>query len=167
MNQDATNPAGGAGEESLKLAVEEVLAEHPFLKGMKKEHIRLLADNAMRTNYLAGDYVFRQDDPANRFYLIEKGKVSLEYHRRDDAPLVAQVLGPGEVIGWSWLFPPYFWHCDARVTEPTTAIFLYGTRLRDQCEADHDFGYEMLKRMNQVVVQRLQTARRQMTASPR
>ena len=152
----------GTGEASAVKTVESVLAGHPFLHGLKPEYLRLLNDSAMRTRYDVGNYIFRQEDLANRFYLIEKGRVSLEYCRRDEAPVVAQVLGPGDVLGWSWLFPPYYWHCDARVVEPATAIFLYGTRLREQCEQDHDFGYEMLKRMNQVIVQRLQSARRQL-----
>ena len=66
------------------------------------------------------------------------------------------------MLGWSWLFPPYYWHFDARALEPTTAIFFYGTRLREQCEQDHDFGYEIMKRMTQVVIQRLQATRKQL-----
>jgi CRP-like cAMP-binding protein len=75
---------------------------------------------------------------------------------------VVQIIGPGEVLGWSWLFPPYYWQFDTRALEPTTAIFFYGTRLREQCEQDHAFGYEMMKRMTQVVIHRLQAARKQL-----
>jgi CRP/FNR family cyclic AMP-dependent transcriptional regulator len=64
------------------------------------------------------------------------------------------------VLGWSWLFPPYCWQFDARTLEPTEAIFFYGTPLREQCEQDHNFGFEMMKRMTQVIIQRLQGARR-------
>ena len=143
-------------------AVESVIAEHPFLRGLKPEHLRLLADSAMRMHYNAGELIFCEGDPANRFYLIEQGRVSLESHRRDEAPVAVQVIGPGDVLGWSWLFPPYYWHFDARALEPTTAIFFYGTRLREQCEEDHDFGYEMMKRMTQVVIRRLQATRKQL-----
>ena len=116
----------------------------------------------MRMRYEAGELIFREGDPANRFYLIEQGQVSLESHRKDEAPVAVQVIGPGDVLGWSWLFPPYCWHFDARVLEPTTAIFFNGTRLREQCEQDHDFGFEVMKRMTQVVIQRLQAARKQL-----
>ncbi len=140
-------------------AVEAVIAGHPFLRGFAPAHLRLLADNAMRMRYDAGEIIFRKGDPANRFYLIEEGKVSLESPRRDQAPVVVQVIGPGDVLGWSWIFPPYDWQFDARAVEPTTAIFFYGTRLREQCDEDHDFGFEMMKRMTQVVIHRLQAAR--------
>ena len=157
------NPHGSAKDESSAAkAVESVIAEHPFLHGLKPEHLRLLADNSMRMRYEAGELIFREGDPANRFYLIEQGRVSLESHRRDEAPVAVQVIGPGDVLGWSWLFPPYYWHFDARAVEPTMAIFFYGTRLREQCEQDHDFGFEMMKRMTPVVIHRLQATRKQL-----
>ncbi|HXI51507.1 MAG TPA: Crp/Fnr family transcriptional regulator [Candidatus Saccharimonadales bacterium] len=162
MSAPNDSAATGKTEASAVKAVASVIAEHPFLRGLKPEHLGLLADSAMRMRYEAGDLVFREGDPANRFYLIEQGRISLESHRRDEAPVAAQIIGPGDVLGWSWLFPPYYWHFDARALEPTTAIFFYGTRLREQCEQDHDFGYEIMKRMTQVVIQRLQATRKQL-----
>lgn len=159
----STNTAPLAKAESSAVkAVESVIADHPFLRGLKPEHLRLLADSAMRMRYEVGELIFREGDPANRFYLIEQGQVSLESHRKDEAPVAVQVIGPGDVLGWSWLFPPYYWHFDARVLEPTTAVFFYGTRLREQCEQNHDFGFEVMKRMTHVVIHRLQAARKQL-----
>lgn len=159
----STNPPSSAkaGSASVK-TVESVIAEHPFLHGLKPEHLRLLVESAMQMNYEAGEIIFREGEPANRFYLIEQGRVSLESSRRDRAPAEVEAIGPGDVLGWSWLFPPYYWHFDARTLEPTTAIFFYGTRLRDQCEQDPDFGFEMMKRMTQVVIHRLQATRKQL-----
>ena len=147
--------------------VESVIAAHPFLRDLRPAHLRLLADSAMRVRFEKDELIFREGDPANRFYLIEEGRVSLESHRADEAPVAVQVIGPGEVLGWSWLFPPYYWHFDARVLEPATAIFFYGTRLREQCEQDHAFGYEMMKRMTQVAIHRLQAARQQLLSTRR
>jgi CRP-like cAMP-binding protein len=154
-------------EASAVKAVASVIAEHPFLKGLQREHLQVIVDNAMRMHYQPGDYIFCESDPANRFYLIEKGKVSLESHRRDEAPVPVQTMGAGDVLGWSWLFPPYRWHFDARALEPTTAIFVYGTRLREACEQDPAFGYELMKRMAQVVIQRLQITRQRWLAQLR
>ena len=148
-------------------AVESVIAEHPFLRALRPAHLRRLADSAMRMRYEADALIFREGDPANRFYLIEQGRVSLESHQKDEAPVAVQVIGPGDVLGWSWLFPPYYWHFDARALEPTTAIFFYGTRLREQCEQDHSFGYEMMRRMTQVVIDRLQATRKQLLSTRR
>ena len=156
-----------APEDSAVTAVENVIAGHPFLRELKPAHLHLLADSAMRMHYEAGQFIFREGDPANRFYLIEQGRVSLESHRTDEAPAPIQVIGPGDVLGWSWLFPPYYWHFDARALEPTSAIFFYGTRLREKCEQDHEFGFEMMKRMTQVVIHRLQATRQQLLLARR
>jgi len=159
-----TDPASG-GEASAGKTVESVIAEHPFLTGLQPAHLRTLAENAMRLSYASGEFIFREGEPANRFYLIESGKVSLESQRKDEPPVCIQTIGPGDVLGWSWLFPPYYWNFDARVVEPTTAIFFYGTRLREQCEEDPALGYELMKRMATVVIQRLQAARKQLLAA--
>src|SRR5205814_1271717 len=150
MNSTSNNRSAVKDESSAVKAVESVIAEHAFLKGLNPQHFRVLADNAMRMRYAPGEIIFGEGDPANRFYLIEKGKVSLESHRKDEAPVAIQTIGPGDVLGWSWVFPPYYWHFDARALEPTTAVFLYGTRLRQACEQDLDLGYELMKRMTQV-----------------
>ena len=84
------------------------IAAQPFFKGLNAEHLKILAGDAMHTQFTPGQIIFREGDPANRFYLIEEGRVSLESHRRDEVPVAVQVIGPGDVLGWSWLFPPYY-----------------------------------------------------------
>jgi CRP/FNR family transcriptional regulator, cyclic AMP receptor protein len=150
------------GDESGANEAQDMFAGYPFLRDLNPAYVRRLVESAMRIRFSPGELIFREGDPANRFYLIEQGRVSLESHRRDEAPVAVQVIGPGEVLGWSWLFPPYYWNFDARALEPTTAIFFYGTRLREQCEQDHAFGYEMIKRMSQVVIGRLQATRKKL-----
>src|SRR6266571_212326 len=73
-----------------------------------------------------------------------------------------ETIGPGDLLGWSWMFPPYIWQFSARAVESTTAIFFYGTILREYCEKDHSLGYELFKRMSVVMMKRLQAARKQM-----
>jgi CRP/FNR family cyclic AMP-dependent transcriptional regulator len=162
MSPSAKSKTKVKDETSAVKPVESVIAEHPFVRGFKPEHLRLLADSAMRMRYEADELLFREADPANRFYLVEQGRVSLESRGKDDAPVSVQIIGPGDVLGWSWLFAPYYWHFDARALDPTMAIFFYGTRLREQCEQDHDFGFEMMKRMTEVVAHRLHATRKQL-----
>lgn len=144
----------GAKRAELEAAV----AAHPFLVGVNAHHIRLLADCAMRSEFTAGQIIFRKGETANRFYLIEDGKVALESSTGDAVVRIDEV-GPGDLLGWSWIFSPYVWHFDARAIEPTTAIFLYGTILREYCESDPSLGYELFKRMSEVMMRRLQAAR--------
>ena len=149
-------------------ALEASIAAHPFLRGMSARNLKILMEAAIRTEFTAGETIFREGDLANRFYLIEEGRVVLESHKPDRPPVTIQSVGPGDVLGWSWLFPPYYWNFDARATEPTKAIFFYGTRLREKCEEDHDLGYDLIKRMSAVMLQRLQATRRQLLEiSPR
>jgi CRP-like cAMP-binding protein len=89
----------------------------------------LLADCAIRSQFATGQIIFQKGETANRFYLIERGRVALESSAGDDVVRIGQV-GPGDLLGWSWIFPPYVWHFDARAIEPTTAIFLYGPMRR-------------------------------------
>jgi CRP-like cAMP-binding protein len=151
----------------LLKTLEAVLAEHPFLNGMKPEHLATLAASAMQTDFAPGELIFREGEIANRFYLIEHGKVALEAPTLESGVVPIQMLGDSDVLGWSWLFPPYYWHFNARAVEPTAAIFLYGTRLREQCEQDHEFGYELMKRVCQVLIQRLQATRQKLLESNR
>jgi CRP/FNR family transcriptional regulator, cyclic AMP receptor protein len=139
-----------------------LLAKHPFLEGLSPHQLRLLSDCSMIVNFQPDEVIFREGDPANRFYLINKGKVALESSVQDRSPACIQTIGPGEVLGWSWLFPPYYWHFDARAVEPVEALFFYATPLREECETDHDLGYELMKRMADVMMHRLQATRRQL-----
>ena len=144
----------------------EEVAQHPFLRGLDAKHLAALADCAMRTHFSAGDVIFREGDPANRFYLLIKGQVSLETEHNENRVTVQTISG-GDVLGWSWLFPPYYTHFDARAVEPTEAMFFYGTRLREMCEENHDLGYEMLTRIAKVVIDRLVAAQKRLVATQR
>lgn len=116
----------------------------------------------MLVSWQPGEVIFREGEPANRFYVIRQVKVALESGRRDAAPVLIQHVGAGDVLGWSWLFPPYYWHFDARAVEPTSAIFFYGTRLREKSEESPDLGYELMKRMVAIIIHRFQATRQQL-----
>jgi CRP/FNR family cyclic AMP-dependent transcriptional regulator len=139
--------------------IERRLAAHPFLKAMSRHHLELLALCAMPTEFDAGQIIFLEGDPANGFYLIETGKVVLEGKTRSGERVVIDTVSAGEPLGWSWLFSPYLWHFDARATEACTTICLSGIMLRQHRDDDPTLGHELLKRISEVVVRRLQAAR--------
>lgn len=140
------------------------VALHPFLVGMNRKQLALLTDCATAVEFMRGKEIFREGEIANRFYLIETGKVVLESSGGSGDPVVIDTIGAGDLLGWSWMFPPYTWRFTARTAEPTTAIFFYGTILREYCERDHSLGYELLKRMTAVMNRRMQGARDKMLA---
>ena len=130
-----------------------LIAQHPFFAGMIPKHLQELTEAAFQLQFEAGENIFAEGTPANRFYLILKGKVVLESELPDRSVISVQTLGPGDDLGWSWLFPPYSMHFSARALEPTTTIFFYGTRLREQCDEDHELGYQLMKRIAEVATQ--------------
>jgi CRP-like cAMP-binding protein len=136
---------------------------HPFLKGMSSEHLKILESASMYTQFEPGEVIFREGEPANRFYLIHSGEVDLEADLDGELIVSIQKVGPGDVIGWSWLYPPYYWHFGARAVQRTTATFYYGTRLREECEENPAFGYELMKRISQLLLNRLQSTRRRLS----
>jgi CRP/FNR family cyclic AMP-dependent transcriptional regulator len=138
------------------------VALHPFLAGMSRAQLALLTDCAMATHFKKGQTILHEGEFANRFYLIESGKIVLESLDASGKPLVIETISSGDLLGWSWMFPPYTWQFTARAVEPTAAIFFYGTILREYCEKEHSLGYELLKRMSAVMVKRLQAARKTM-----
>jgi CRP-like cAMP-binding protein len=142
--------------------ISESIRKFAFFDGMCPEHLAVLSEDAKTVRFKAGEVLFRQDDPANQFYLIESGKVAIEAHEPANGTTLVQTLGPGDVLGWSWLFPPFAWHFQARAIEPTSAIALNGAHLLVVAERNHDFGYELMKRVAQLVIRRLQATRKQL-----
>ena len=140
------------------------VALHPFLAGLNRAQLALLTDCAMAAHFTKGQTILREGDFANRFYLIETGKVALESNAGLSGPVIIETIGPGDLLGWSWMFPPHVWHFTGRAIEATEAIFFYGTILREYCERDHSLGYELFKRMGGVMIKRLQAARDRMLA---
>ena len=165
MNANTKPREPKAGTNTLE-PMEIEIRNHPFLKDLSPHQYRILSDSAMQSHFRKGEVIFRQGDPANRFYLIQRGRISVEAWLPGGKSRVIQTLSDGEVLGWSWLFPPFYWQFSARALEPTDAIFIYGTPLREECETDHELGYEMMKRLTEVVVQRLQATRRQLAGLP-
>ncbi len=138
------------------------VALHPFLAGMSRTHLALLTDCAIAAHFEKGQTILRKGEFAKGFYLIESGEVVLESGEESGAPVVVDTIGPGNSLGWSWMFPPYVWRFTARAVEPIDAIFFYGTTLRENCEKDHSLGYELLKRTTRVMLRRLQATRDRM-----
>ncbi|ASL25232.1 cyclic nucleotide-binding domain-containing protein [Azotobacter chroococcum] len=143
-------------------SLEEILGRHPFFAGFEAEHGRLVAGCARNVRFAAGQYLFREGDPADEFFLIRHGRVALELVEPGRPPVVFATLGEGEIVGASWLLPPYRWRLAARATELTRAIGIDAACLRGKCETDHHLGYAMMKRFLPILVDRLQATRLQL-----
>lgn len=140
----------------------ELIAAQPFFQDFNPSQLRLLAASALEMRFARGEPLFQEGKSANRFYLILEGAVVLESELPEHEVIPIQTLGPGDDLGWSWLFAPYVLHSNARAVQPTRTIFFYGPRLRAQCDADHDFGYLLMRRIAEAVIQRLQATQQRL-----
>ncbi len=140
----------------------EILNQHPFLHGMSDEHMQTLVGCAMNVRFPEGANLIREGELANKFFLIRTGRVALEMDVSGKGGLRIQTTGPGEVLGWSWLISPYRWHFTGVAVMDTRAIALDAECLRNKCETDPDFGYDMLKRLSLVMERRLEATRLQL-----
>jgi CRP-like cAMP-binding protein len=147
--------------EPLK-PLDELLLEHPFFADMEEGPRKFIAGCGRNEVFHAGDYLFREGEPADRFFLIRHGSVAVELHVPGHEPLQVDTLQGGDIAGWSWLVPPHKWANDARATTLVRAISLDGKCLRGKCEEDRSVGYEVFKRFIPVIAGRLSAVRLQL-----
>lgn len=138
---------------------------HPLLAGMDDQHREIFLHGATEREFTAGEILFREGEPANTLYLIQSGEVVIEATATGRAAKPIQTLGSGEVVGWSWLFPPFAWNFQARATQPTRVICCDGGHLLVQAEEHPVFGYDLMRRITQVLIHRLKATRRKLVQS--
>ena len=124
---------------------------HSFLKGLSVQQLEALSKIATQAEFTAGKTIFRQRDAADRFYLIEKGRVGLDYGLPRKRHVQIQTIGPGEALGWSWLAKPYQWQFSATAIDDVTVSFFHVADLREQCARDPKLGYAIMERVAQSV----------------
>lgn len=142
------------------------LSQCRFLHGMDWRHLEAMASCALRASFYPDEVLFRTGDEANRFYLIRSGKVLLLADRPGHASLPIQTLEAEDVLGWSWLFPPYTWRFSARTLTEVDAYFFHGSELRELASNDPSFAAAIFPRIAQVMLERLQATRDRVAAIP-
>ncbi len=144
--------------ESLK----NTLENHPFISGFSREHIDLMVGCAKNVVIKENEYLFKEGENANSFYIIRSGKITLEIFSHTKGAIQIQTLHEGDIIGWSWMIPPYKWKFDAKAMEDCRIIELDGKCLRTKCEKDFGLGYELMKRLAHVFEERIHALRLQL-----
>lgn len=141
-------------------AIEREVRSHPFLAGLRENHLSAICAEAIEMDFQPGEIILREREPAFHAYLLTRGKVGIQVHSRSTGrEVLIDTLGPGELLGWSWLFAPFCWHLQARAIEPTHALMLDGASLMVRCEEDHDLGYALMKRATQTLIRRVDAMR--------
>jgi CRP/FNR family transcriptional regulator, cyclic AMP receptor protein len=135
--------------------IDELVAESPVFEGLTRDQLEFIAGCAQNVGFAEGERLFREGEPADTFFLVRKGRVALSTHAPARGSVVIETLDPGEIVGWSWIFPPYVWHFDARAVDEVRAIAFDGACLRGKCETDSALGYELMRRFAGVMIDRL------------
>ncbi len=143
-------------------SISDLLGEHPFFEGLPPEALELISGCGTNVHFDADATIISEDEPADVFYVLRSGRVALEVATPRRGPLVIETVGPGEILGVSWLLPPYRWTFDGRATISTSAVALDAACLRQKCDQDPVLGYEMYKRFAALVRDRLQATRLQL-----
>lgn len=135
--------------------LQPIIEKHPFLEGLKPELIAALTGCAKNRKYEAGEYLTREGEPAEHFFLLRGGRAALRIHHASVGGLTIQTVGPGGVVGWSWLIAPHRYRFDAQALEPVTVIEFDGKCLREKCEENMALGYELFKRVSEALLERI------------
>lgn len=135
------------------------LAAHPFLHGMSRDQLSVLAETACDVSFPAKHRLFEDGGNATRFWLIQSGHVSLDLHVPGEGPVVIETIGMGELLGWSWLFPPFKWAFGAVTATAVEAFEFNVPPVRERCAANPALGYELNQRITEVLAKRLRATR--------
>jgi CRP-like cAMP-binding protein len=137
----------------------EALATHSFLRDMSRDHLAVLAKAASHVTFPARYRLFEDGGGASRFWLIRSGAVALDLQVPGQGLMKIDTIRMDELLGWSWLFPPYQWAFGAVSASPVEAFQFDGPAVRACCESDPELGYELTRRLARVVAKRLQATR--------
>lgn len=142
--------------------IKDLLAEHKFFQEFPEKYFDVISGCGKNVHFNKDEYIAKEDDSADFFYLIRSGRAAVSVGAPGRDPIVVQTIGEGEILGWSWIFPPYRWTFDIQALEDISAIALNGLCLREKCDADHALGYFLMTKFARIMTNRLQATRIQL-----
>ena len=145
-----------------KQAIEDYVSKHPFFSGLDDNFIKFLSNSATELQIKKGEVLFKQGDHADKFFLLRNGQVSIQVPALVGPTLEVQTLGKDQVLGWSWLIPPYRWNFLARAVEDSELLQFDGITILAHCGEDPKFGYELFRCFAALMSERLDAARQKM-----
>jgi CRP-like cAMP-binding protein len=139
--------------------IDQILDESRFFHGLSHDALELIAGCGSNVHFDDGEMLFREGGEADHFYLVRHGTVAIECFAPTVGALTLDTVEEGEILGWSWLFPPYRWQFDARAVGIVRATQFDGLCLRGKCETDRALGYDLMLRFSSLLLKRLQWTR--------
>ncbi len=142
--------------------IADELSEHAFFESLNPGTIELIAGCGVNAVYKPEEMLAREGSSADELFVIRKGRVALLMHSTERGSLQVETLDAGDVLGWSFLVPPYRWPVEARAVQTVHVIRLDGKCLRDKCNADAELGYELMRHFAALIARRLDATRIQL-----
>jgi len=143
-------------------SIADLLHEHPFFGGLPEATLELIAGCGQNRHFDPDVHLLRENQPADTFFVIRRGRVAIEIDTPHQGPLVIETIAAGDIVGVSWLLPPYRWTFDARAVDATDVVAIDAACLRGKCDDDPALGYELFKRFAGLVRDRLHATRLQL-----
>lgn len=140
----------------------KVLGAQSFFTGLPGPSLEAIASCSRDAHFEADEWILREGDPASVFYVLTTGRAALEINAAGLHGMTIETLGPGDVVGISWILPGQSWTFDARAVDVCTALAIDAARLRKLCDNDTELGYELYKRFAGLMRSRLQATRVQL-----
>jgi CRP/FNR family transcriptional regulator, cyclic AMP receptor protein len=148
--------------ESQGESIADRVLRHPFFAGLDPTLVHAMVAKAEDRSYAPGEMLVREGRPAEEFFLVVEGKVALEVGGGDQQVITVETIGRGELLGWSWLVPPFRWRFDARATKPTQVVAINAAAARYALAAHPAFAYQFLTKFLPIIAERLENTRVQL-----
>ncbi len=140
---------------------EDFLRELSFFDDLRPEHLGFMASCCKNQVFEPGELIGQEGEDADYFYVIREGKAAVQIFAPNKGAITLETLSDGDIIGWSWLFPPYKWNFDIKAIKKTRTIAMDGKCLRQKCEDNHELGYLLMKKFSKIMIHRLKATRLQ------
>ena len=143
----------------MTTTMRDLVEPHPFMAGLSDVSLELISGCAHNVVFATSSLLCAEGERADTFYLLRRGRVSITIHAPGRGPVVIETVGPGDVVGWSWMVPPYRWTFDARAMDSVGCIAIDGACVRTKAMADPSLGFELLSKVSITLLERLQATR--------
>lgn len=143
-------------------SINNLLQEHLFFSDFTSETVEYIAGCGKNVHFAPNEYLTREDEDADYFYVIKSGKVAVQLHDPGKGDMVISTLGKDDIAGFSWIFPPYKYTFDIKALGHTSAVAIDGKCIRSKCEKDKELGYQLMKQFASLAITRLSNLRMQL-----
>jgi CRP-like cAMP-binding protein len=145
-------PTGGEEPRAMTKAIKLLSA----LPQVQRERLMELAEEV---SFPEDTRIFEAGGNADRFWVIRSGAVSLDQQVTPIQRVTVAGLGAGDLLGWSWLFPPYQWDFGAVAFSPVRAYEFDATAVLALSVEDPLLGLSLVRTVAEILAHRLEMTR--------